>query len=61
MNSDQIIKKRIDEALESLLSDIYSEQGIESGDIAPEQLNEWETLTEKMGKLFSNLIDQNKD
>lgn len=61
MNSNQAIKKRIDEALESLLSDLYKEQGIESGDIAPEQLHEWEMLTDKMGKLFSNLIDQNKD
>lgn len=56
----ETLKHRISEALESELSTIYEEQNIESGDIDPLQLLEWERLTTEMAKLFIELIEQNK-
>jgi hypothetical protein len=54
-----MLKHRINEALEDLLSDLYNERGIESGDISPLMLLEWDDLTEKLDDLFQRLIDLN--
>lgn len=51
---------RISDALESELSRIYDELGIESGDITPTQSLEWDEATAKIAYLFRDLIDQNK-
>ena len=53
------IQTRIDEALENLLADIYTEQGINSGDITPLQALKWNELTKETATLFADLIKQN--
>ena len=53
------IQTRIDEALENLLADIYTEQGINSGDITPLQALKWNELTKEAAALFADLIKQN--
>lgn len=53
------IQTRIDEALENLLADIYTEQGINSGDITPLQALKWNELTKETAALFVDLIKQN--
>jgi hypothetical protein len=54
-----MLKHRINEALEDLLNDLYDERGIESGDITPLMLLEWDDLTEQLDDLFERLIDLN--
>jgi len=61
MENQQIIQSRIDATLETLLSQIYSEMKITSGDITPEQSLLWDSLTEKLSKLFGDLIAQNTE
>ena len=53
------IQERINNALEAELGKIYDELRIESGDIAPWDLIEWDDLTEQMATLFSALIAWN--
>lgn len=50
------IQKRINNALESELMKIYEDLRIESGDIAPWDLMEWDELTDQMATLFNCLI-----
>lgn len=50
------IKERVNNALEAELAKIYDELRIESGDIAPWDLVEWDQLTEEMARLFQCLI-----
>ena len=54
------IQKRISVALENLLTDIYTEKGIETGDISPLQSLQWDDITKKAAVLFADLIEQNK-
>ena len=54
------IQERISFVLENLLTDIYTEKGIETGDISPDQLLEWYEITRKAAVLFGELIEQNK-
>jgi len=54
------IQKRIDEALEKTLENIYTEKGINTGDISPPQLMEWDKITRQAAALFAELIEQNK-
>ena len=54
------IQERISLALENLLTDIYTEKGIETGDISPLQLKKWNNTTKEAAVLFAELIDQNK-
>ena len=54
------IQERISLALENLLTDIYNEKGIETGDITPLQLMKWNNLTKETATLFADLIEQNK-
>lgn len=56
----ETIEKRISEALENELSAIYEEEGIETGDITPLQLLEWDRLVSEAANLFCELINQNK-
>lgn len=58
MTKEQI-QERIENALEAELSKIYSELRIESGDIAPWDLSEWDHLTNEMATLFERLIAWN--
>lgn len=53
------IQKRVSNALETELGKIYHELRIESGDIAPWDLLEWDQLTEEMATLFQALIAWN--
>lgn len=53
------IKERVNNALEAELSKIYDELRIESGDIAPWDLVEWDQLTSEIATLFSALIAWN--
>jgi hypothetical protein len=50
------IQERIANALEAELSKIYDELRIESGDIAPWHLLEWDQLTGELATLFQALI-----
>ena len=54
------LKARIDEILENGLSEIYEENGITTGDITPEQMQEWERITAAAADLFAQLIEQNE-
>ena len=54
------IRKKIDEALESILADIYTEKGIETGEITPLQALKWDDITKEAAALFAALIEQNK-
>ena len=58
MTKEQI-QKRINDALEAELAKIYDELRIESGDIAPWDLVEWDQLTSEMSTLFQALIAWN--
>lgn len=58
MTNEQL-KNRIDHALEAELAKIYDELRIESGDIAPWDLLEWEQITEEAAALFERLIAMN--
>lgn len=55
MKKEQI-QARISDALEAELSKIYDELRIESGDIAPWDLVEWDNLTGELATLFQALI-----
>lgn len=55
MKKEQI-QARINDALETELSKIYDELRIESGDIAPCDLVEWDQLTSEFATLFQALI-----
>ena len=50
------IQERISNALEAELMKIYEELRIESGDIAPWHLIEWDNLTDQMATIFCCLI-----
>ena len=54
------IQTRIDEALENLLADIYTEKGINTGDITPLQALKWDDITKQAAALFAELTEQNK-
>ena len=56
-----MINEVIDNDIENLLSTIYEENNIKSGDITPEQLLEWEKLTKQFSDLFVDLINQNTE
>lgn len=58
MTNEQL-KNRISDALETELAKIYDELRIESGDIAPWDLLEWEQITEDAAALFERLIAMN--
>lgn len=58
MTKEQLTE-RIGNALETELAKIYDELRIESGDIAPWDLVEWENLTSEMATLFERLIAWN--
>lgn len=58
MKKEQI-RVRISDALETELSKMYDELRIESGDIAPFDLVEWDQLTSEMATLFQALIAWN--
>lgn len=58
MTNEQL-KNRISDALEAELAKIYDELRIESGDIAPWDLLEWEQITEGAAALFERLIAMN--
>lgn len=53
------IKSRVDTALEQLLSNIYTENGIKYGDITPDQDELWGSLSTQVAKLFEELLKQN--
>lgn len=55
------LKARVDEILENGLAEIYEEMGITSGDITPEQMQEWERITAAAADLFAQLIEQNEE
>ena len=57
---EQNLHDRISDALETLLFEIYTENGIETGDIDPMQALEWHTETWRLAYLFRDLIKQNK-
>ena len=54
------IQNRISEALEKTLETLYTENGINTGDISPPQLMEWDKITQRAAALFAELIEQNK-
>lgn len=53
------LKARISEALESELAKIYTERGIDTGDISPVDAIRWDLLTTEAAQLFESLIDWN--
>ena len=54
------IQKIISDSLEETLSNIYTDLGIETGDISPVQLMQLDEITKKAADLFHELIEQNK-
>lgn len=56
----ETLQSRIGDALERELSQIYNELNTETGDISPLQMVEWDDITERAARLFSQLIEQNK-
>ena len=54
------MKNRINSALETLLSEIYKEKGISTGDITPEQSLQWDNIVNEISELFEDLIKQNQ-
>jgi hypothetical protein len=59
MIADEQIKSRLDSAVETTLTDIYTEEGISKGDITPEQSQVWDCCIKKLTGLFSKLVKQN--
>lgn len=53
------IRERISDALEAELAKIYEELRIESGDLAPWDLAEWDHITSELATLFQALIAWN--
>ena len=47
-------------SLEETLAEIYTEMGIETGDISPMQSVKWDEITRTAADLFLELIEQNK-
>lgn len=54
------LKNRISNALEAELGRIYDELGITTGDITPEQFQQWEAITADTAELFARLIEDNE-
>jgi hypothetical protein len=55
------IQERIDNALILELASIYTQLGIEGGDISPWDSLEWDRVTEEIATLFQALIAWNTD
>ena len=55
------MEDRINNALEALLYDIYTERGVSSGDITTGQLKVWDDIVAKTAELFGQLIALNKE
>lgn len=55
------LSERVDEGLEDLLMRIYTEEGIETGDITPSQYVRWLMLCDDVSDLFLSLIMQNRN
>jgi hypothetical protein len=53
---DNIIDKKMNE----ILGDYMTKNGVETGDITPEQGFEWDALVQKMAKLMAEITEQNK-
>jgi hypothetical protein len=53
------IRERISDALEAELGKIYDELGVNSGDISPLDLLEWEKHTAETTEIFLRLINWN--
>ena len=53
---DNIIDKKMNE----ILGDYMTKNGVETGDITPEQGFEWDGLVQKMAKLMEEITEQNK-
>ena len=53
------LQELISLSLEETLSQIYTEMGIESGDITPLQARHWDIITQATANLFQELIKQN--
>lgn len=49
----------IDDTLTTLLGNIYQENGIETGDISPEQSEEFDEIISRLNKLFNGLCEGN--
>lgn len=49
----------IDDTLTTLLRNIYQENGIETGDISPEQSEEFDEIISRLNKLFNGLCEGN--
>ena len=55
------MEDKINNALEALLYDIYTERGISLGDITTGQLKAWDDIVAKTAELFEQLIALNKE
>ena len=55
------IQELISLTLEETLAEIYTEMGIETGDITPLQARHWDIITQATANLFKALIEQNKE
>jgi hypothetical protein len=53
------IRETVDAGFNDMLAEIYKANGVESGDIAPDQLDEWEILVDQVASLFTTLTEQN--
>lgn len=56
-----MLKHRINEALETLLSELYDERGINGGDISPLMSLEWDASIDDLNDLFTRLIEWNTE
>lgn len=54
------LEEKISNAVESVLSELYNEHNIKTGDISPEQTFEWERLSNDFACLLTELVKQNK-
>lgn len=55
------ISESINTALNNALAECYQKLDIKTGDIMPEQTNEWSGIVEQTTELFENLILLNCD
>ena len=55
------LQELISLSLEETLAEIYTEMGINTGDISPMQLIKWDEITQEAAVLFSELIKQNME
>ena len=60
MNNKEKLAEKISEAVESVLSDYYQQEGIKTGDIMPHQRLQWDDLAEQYADLFLILAEQNR-